>query len=289
MKVISSINEIRKEINKIRQQNKKIGFVPTMGALHAGHLSLVKESKKNADFHVMSIFVNKIQFNDSNDFENYPHELEQDLKKADQAGIDLVFLPDDSTMYSNHLTYINIENLTNNLCGAFRTGHFSGVFTVVAKLFNIVQPDIAIFGQKDIQQAISINKMVIDLNFPIQIIIAPIIREKDGLAMSSRNVHLSTQEREDSLILYNTLKTAEKFIKNNEKNCTNILKLLNEYIKEQKKNIKLEYLSFVDYETLQEIDKLANKSVLAIAAYLGKTRLIDNMIINSGDNLKCVY
>ncbi|MCL2154275.1 MAG: pantoate--beta-alanine ligase, partial [Leptospirales bacterium] len=200
MKIVHNIDDVRDKVRKFKMADKRIGFVPTMGYLHKGHISLVDIAKENSDFIVMSIFVNKLQFNDINDFNNYPKDIEQDIIAAENNGIDLLFMPDDSVMYQNNLTTVNVDVLTDNLCGAYRAGHFEGVFTVVSKLFNIVQPDVAVFGQKDIQQAVSIEKMVYDLNFPIDIIIAPIVRESSGLAMSSRNKNLSEKHRSDALV-----------------------------------------------------------------------------------------
>jgi len=191
MHVAKTIKDVRDHVAAARKSGKRIGFVPTMGYLHEGHLSLVAESKKHAEYQVMSIFVNRIQFNDPRDFDKYPIDLDRDYRLAEGAGVDLVFVPDEREMYKNRLTYVDVDLLTEHLCGAHRPGHFRGVYTVVSKLFNIVQPDVSVFGQKDIQQAVSIEKMVADLDFPIRIIIAPTVREMDGLAMSSRNARLS--------------------------------------------------------------------------------------------------
>jgi pantoate--beta-alanine ligase len=289
MKIVSSIEEIRKEISRLKKSNKTIGFVPTMGALHDGHLSLVKLSREKSDFTVMSIFINEIQFNDKSDFSKYPRETERDIAKADSAGVDLIFMPSASEMYKDNLTSINVEKITSTLCGKHRPGHFQGVFTVVAKLFNIVTPDIAVFGQKDIQQAVSIKKMCCDLNFPVNIMLAPILRETDGLAMSSRNVHLSTQERKEAKILNKLLKTAESLVESGETKPGTIIAQLKEKAAQKAPEIKFEYISIVNYNTLQNIDVLDDKSVLALAAYAGKTRLIDNMIIKMGASPKCIY
>ncbi len=289
MQTAKTIEEVRQIIRAQKKAQKTIGFVPAMGALHEGHLSLIKIAREKCDFVVMSIFINKIQFNNQNDFKNYPRLYEKDLELAGKHGTDLVFLPDDEIMYNDQLTYINLEQITDNLCGAFREGHFRGVLTVVAKLFNIVNPDIAVFGQKDIQQVISIKKMVFDLNFPLKIVIAPIIRESDGLAMSSRNIHLSEQERTHALILNRCLKLAANLIKNEEVNVEILLSALNTFISNENNITKFEYISFVNYNNLQPIQKLAKKNILAIAAYAGETRLIDNMIIKTGQIIKCIY
>ena len=289
MESVRTIEELRTIINKKKKEGKKIGFVPTMGFLHDGHLSLIEISKKHSDFQVMSIFVNKIQFNDKSDYENYPREIERDLKLARGAGIDVVFLPDDSEMYNNRLTYVDMMTLTDNLCGAHRPGHFKGVFTVVAKLFNIVQPDVSVFGQKDIQQAISIEKMVFDLNFPIKIIIAPTIREKEGLAMSSRNKHLSNDERKRALCIYESLKAAEELIASGEINVSVIISEIKKIINKGKPE-KVDYISITSYDDLQPVDRIEGKSVIAVAAFYGSTRLIDNMIVERiGKDFKCIY
>jgi pantoate--beta-alanine ligase len=289
MQTVRTIQEVKKIIGVQKMAGKKIGFVPTMGYLHEGHLSLVEISKKHTDFQVMSIFVNKIQFNDKKDYENYPRETERDLQLAESAGTDLMFLPNDEEMYSDRLTYVDIVTLTDHLCGAFREGHFRGVFTVVSKLFNIIQPDVSVFGQKDIQQAVSIEKMVFDLNFPIKIIIAPTMREKKGLAMSSRNKHLSADQRKRALAIYRSLRAAEALIKSGKTGSRAILDEMRRIIDESKPE-KVDYITITSYNTLQPVDKITDKSVIAVAAFFGPTRLIDNMIIDKGDSgFKCVY
>ncbi len=289
MKTTHTIEETRKIISQQKKAGKGIGFVPTMGYLHEGHLSLVNISKKYTGFQVMSIFVNKIQFNDKSDYENYPRETDRDLKLAEGAGVDLVFMPDDAEMYSDRLTYVDINLLTDHLCGAHREGHFRGVFTVVSKLFNIIQPDVAVFGQKDIQQAVSIEKMAYDLNFPIKIIIGPTMREKEGLAMSSRNKHLSAEQRTRALAIFRSLRAAENLIKAGEINCAAILNKMQNIINEGKPE-KVDYISITSYAKLQPADKIEEKSVIAIAAYFGATRLIDNMIVErEGNSFRCIY
>ena len=289
MNTAKTIAQVRNKISKAREEGRRIGFVPTMGYLHDGHLSLIKIARKYADYNVMSIFVNKIQFNDPNDFNTYPRELKRDLDMAKEAGVDLVFLPDDSEMYSDHHTYVDVELLTKHLCGEHRPGHFRGVYTVVSKLFNIVQPDAAVFGQKDIQQVITIQKMVNDLNFPIKIIVAPTMREKEGLAMSSRNKHLDTQNRKGALSIYNSLRAAEKMITSGETSSDKIISNMKEILNQGKPQ-KIDYISMVGYDRLQPVETLKDKSVIAVAAYFGNTRLIDNMIIEKKEKgCKCIY
>lgn len=289
MKIVHTIKETRSIIAEQKKAGKKIGFVPTMGYLHEGHLSLVDISKKYSDYQVMSIFVNKIQFNDKKDYENYPRETERDCKLAEGAGVDLMFMPDDEEMYTDRLTYVDVATLTDHLCGAHREGHFRGVFTVVSKLFNIVLPDVSVFGQKDIQQAVSIEKMVYDLDFPVKIIIGPTMREKEGLAMSSRNKHLSADQRSRALVISKSLKAAEELLQKGEKSSSAIINEMTKIINSGKPD-KIDYISITSYNTLQPVEKIDNKAVIAIAAFFGTTRLIDNMIIEEGDKgFRCVY
>ncbi len=289
MKIVNTIYELRNEIAQQRRSGKKIGFVPTMGYLHDGHLSLVHISKQHSDYQVMSIFVNKMQFNDPKDYATYPRDYERDFALAKEAGVDLIFLPDDTEMYKNRLTYVDIEIMTDHLCGATRPGHFRGVLTVVAKLFNIVQPDVAVFGQKDIQQAVIIQKMVKDLDFPVHIIVAPIIREPDGLAMSSRNVHLKGDDRTNAASIYKSLQKAEELLHQGVVQSHKLIPAITDIITSGKPK-KIDYVSIVDYETLQPIETLKEKSVIAVAAFFGPTRLIDNMIVEKqGDSYRCVY
>jgi pantoate--beta-alanine ligase len=237
----------------------------------------------------MSIFVNKLQFNDINDFNKYPKDIEQDIIAAETGGVDLLFIPDDREMYQNNLTTVNVGLLTKNLCGAHREGHFEGVFTVVSKLFNIVQPDIAVFGQKDIQQAVSIEKMIYDLNFPIHIIIAPIVRENSGLAMSSRNKNLSEKQKSDGLVLSKSLYECKRLIDSGTLDAKEITNAMLSVIEKGDPD-KIDYISIVRYSDLSYADSIEEKSVVAVAAFWGDTRLIDNMIIDKNDTgFICIY
>ncbi|HNX22821.1 MAG TPA: pantoate--beta-alanine ligase [Spirochaetota bacterium] len=283
MKIVYKIDDVRAEVKAAKRQDKIIRFVPTMGFLHQGHISLVKIGRENSEYVVMSIFVNKLQFNDLNDFNGYPKNLERDMEMAEKGGVDLLFIPDDKEMYQNNLTTVDVGLLTDNLCGASRPGHFKGVFTVVSKLFNIVQPDVAAFGQKDIQQVVSIEKMVFDLNFPIKIIVAPIIRESDGLAMSSRNKHLNEKQRKDALALNRSLQACRKLIDSGERDVKIITDSIRSVIQEGSPD-SIDYVSMVRYEDLSYIKKIEGKAVVAVAAFWGTTRLIDNMIIDKTDN-----
>ncbi|HDP80946.1 MAG TPA: pantoate--beta-alanine ligase [Spirochaetes bacterium] len=289
MEITHTIEDTREKIKQARTAGRKIGFVPTMGYLHRGHLSLVEEARKLADYQVMSIFVNRIQFNDPRDFDTYPRDLERDFAMARDAGVDLMFVPDDREMYRNPLTCVDMETLPEHLCGAARPGHFRGVFTVVSKLFNIVQPDCAVFGQKDIQQAVSIEKMTVDLNFPVRVVIAPTVREEDGLAMSSRNKRLSPEERSRATVIFRGLEAARGLISGGEKSAAVLLGMLREVI-ESGRPRAIDYTEMVDYETLQPADALGEKSVIAAAVFFGNTRLIDNMLIlREGPGYRCVY
>ncbi len=289
MKVTGSIQEAREWIGLARRENRTVGFVPTMGYLHRGHISLVKESALHSDFQVMSIFVNRKQFNNIHDFDTYPKDTSRDLELAEAGGVDMVYMPDDREMYHESLTSVHLNVITEHLCGAHRPGHFDGVFLVVSKLFNIIQPDIAVFGQKDIQQALGIKKMVLDLNFPVEIIISPIVREEDGLAMSSRNKHLDAGNRAGAALICKSLKRCEELIMSGERGQGMITSEAMEILRQGSPE-KIEYYTMARFSDLSPVDTLREKSVLAVAAYFGTTRLIDNMIIEYMDGkVKCIY
>jgi pantoate--beta-alanine ligase len=263
----------------LKRRNKTIGFVPTMGALHEGHLSLIRQANKENDIIVVSIFVNPIQFGPREDFSCYPRPLKEDRALCLKQKVDLLFYPTANQMYKmGFKTYVEVKDLSNVLCGVKRKGHFRGVATVVCKLFNIVQPDSAYFGQKDAQQAIIIQRMVKDLNIPIRIRLMPTVRQRNGLALSSRNLYLDKQERQDALCLSEALKRAKNLIKSGERNCQIIIKKLRELI-ESKKTARLEYVSIVDLENLKPMKKIKDKCLIALAVCIGKTRLIDNMVV----------
>ncbi len=289
MDIVQRIAEVRERITAAKRAGKTIGFVPTMGYLHEGHLSLVSLSKQETDYQVMSIFVNRIQFNDPRDFETYPSDLQRDFILAEEHGVDLMFVPTDTEMYREHLTSVDVEKITDHLCGSSRPGHFRGVFTVVSKLFNIISPDVSVFGQKDIQQAISIKKMVLDLNFPVRIIIAPTIREEDGLALSSRNKHLTAEERHRALVISQSLKEAEHLIHAGEA-VGDVIRAAMRTILESGEPDHIDYITLVNYADLQPIEKLTHRCIIAVAAFFGKTRLIDNMIIEKTEGgYRCMY
>lgn len=260
-------------------RGEKIAFVPTMGSLHQGHLSLLHRGRQIGDQLVLSLFVNPTQFGPQEDFSRYPRDVEGDLKKARECSVDVVFLPNTSSMYgSNHETFLSLEKLPQHLCGLSRPHHFRGVATVVLKLFNIVQPHYALFGEKDFQQLRVIQKMVQDLNVPTEIIPMPIIREKDGLAMSSRNQYLSVEERKAALSLFQSLQKAEEKIVQGCRNHHELLSLVKETL-EQKGRIVIDYISLSDPETLEELRTFQLPALLALAVRIGTTRLIDNVLL----------
>jgi len=261
----------------LKRKSKKISYVPTMGALHQGHLSLVKRAARLGDLVVASIFVNPAQFGPKEDFKKYPRDLKKDKELLQKAGCDLIFAPSIKDIYpEGYLTYMEVEELSQKLEGASRPGHFKGVCTIVAKLFNLVQPDFAIFGQKDAQQAIIIKKMTEDLNFPVRIIVSPTVREKDGLACSSRNSYLYPEERTQAKVLYQALKLGEKLIKAGEKSPKKIVNKMRELINKEKL-ARIDYIALIDTEKLESVKIIKGEILLSLAVKFGKTRLIDNL------------
>lgn len=279
MKIITAIKDIKKEISRTRQRRLTIGFVPTMGALHQGHLALMRQAKKETDLVVISIFVNPLQFGPKEDFKRYPRNLKGDAGLARTAGADIVFAPTVKEMYHNTFTFVDMSNLTDKLCGKSRPGHFRGVMTVVAKLFNIVQPDTAYFGQKDFQQALIIKKMAKDLNMNLEVKVRPTVREAGGLAMSSRNKYLSIMERYYANRLYRSLLKAKELILSGEKDCRKIRNAMLAIIKTIPGS-RIDYVEIADPETLGSIERIKKRPVLIVlAVYVGKTRLIDNIVV----------
>lgn len=277
MDVISKIDVIREQLNTYRKAGKKIGLVPTMGYFHQGHLSLMEIARQKCDVVVTSLFVNPTQFAPGEDFETYPKNLTRDQELAKNQGVDILFVPTEKLLYPEpFFTYVISEKLSKVLCGNKRTNHFRGVTTIVAKLFNIVQPDIAVFGQKDYQQAIIIQKMVEDLNFPIEIIVAPIVREKDGLAMSSRNTYLTKEQRKQAPVIFKALSRAQELFQSGETNSKIIHALINETIKSSSL-AKIEYIEIVNAKNLKKDLNIIPGTFVAVAVYYGKTRLIDNL------------
>ncbi len=278
MKTISKVSEMRRIVREIKGNGKSISLVPTMGYFHEGHLSLIREASKKCDILIVSIFVNPTQFGPSEDYEHYPRDLGRDELIAEREEVAFIFAPSVSEMYpSSYSTFLEVEGLSKVMCGKSRPAHFRGVTTVVAKLFNLVQPDTAYFGQKDAQQAAIIKKMVSELNMDVEIHICPIVREKDGLAMSSRNAYLNEEERKAALVLYRALLKAKDEIIKGKKDAGEIRKEITEVI-EGEKLARIDYIAIVDPENLQEVDNIEQEVLIAVAVWIGKTRLIDNII-----------
>lgn len=268
---------------KLRRENKTIGFVPTMGALHEGHLALVKEARQMSDIVIVSIFVNPTQFNEQKDFDKYPRDLTNDASLLTNYQVDYIFAPDAEEIYpENFSTYVYVEGLTDTLEGASRPGHFRGVATVVTILFNTIRPDFAFFGQKDAQQVAVINRLTKDLGFDTEIIVMPTVREESGLAMSSRNERLSAEEREKAAIIYKAMREAKAAFKNGERKTANLHEIVREAI-ESEPLAKIDYIALVDNETLEPVENITVAPVLlAVAVRFGDIRLIDNIVFNRG-------
>jgi pantoate--beta-alanine ligase len=277
MKIIRSIPEIKKELGRHRKRGRSVGLVPTMGYLHEGHLSLIRKARQDNDVVVVSIFVNPTQFGPNEDYREYPRDLRRDARLCKKAGADYIFYPAAKSMYpKGHSTFVCVEGLTKNLCGRFRPGHFRGVTTVVTKLFNIVSPDAAYFGQKDAQQSVVIKRMAEDLDMGIRIEVLPTVREKDGLAMSSRNSYLSSDGRKRAATIYRSLQLARDLIKLNDKDAPGI-------VREMRKMLvpvatKIDYVSIVDPLTLKDVRTITGEVLVAVAVWMGETRLIDNIL-----------
>ncbi len=279
MKVIENISEMHNLASQFRQEGRTIGFVPTMGALHQGHLSLMDHARKETDAVIVSIFVNPAQFGPEEDFKQYPRDIESDAEKTSSAGIDILFTPAPSGIYpEGFTTYVSVERLSDILCGKTRPGHFRGVATVVLKLFNIVRPHRAFFGQKDFQQTVIIKRMVKDLNLDIDIAVLPTVRETDGLAMSSRNQYLNKKERGAANSLYRALIKGRLLFDSGHKNAEILREVILHTLAEEP-SVQLEYLAIADPETLEEETDAGKGTVIAIAARIGNTRLIDNIIL----------
>jgi pantoate--beta-alanine ligase len=279
MEVIATAKEMQQRSDQLRQKEKTIAFVPTMGYLHEGHLALMREGKNRGDKLIISIFVNPTQFGPAEDYEQYPRDMQRDLKLAQKVGVDIVFTPSSQEMYPDGFqTSVEVEGVTQNLCGISRPGHFRGVTTIVAKLFNIVKPHLALFGQKDYQQLVTIKRMVEDLNMDIEIIGVPTVRERDGLAMSSRNTYLSPKKRKEAAKLYRALREGEELFRQSERNAAVILTTVREIIEEAKPTT-IDYIKICDAHTLEDIEEIKNEAIIAVAVQIGKTRLIDNIIL----------
>jgi len=281
MEIIQRILPMKESSKKARSEGKVIGFVPTMGFLHEGHLSLVREAKKMSDIVVVSIFVNPTQFSPTEDFEKYPRDPTRDAELLSNENIHFLFMPKAEEIYPpNHHTFVKVRDLSETLEGASRPGHFEGVTTVVLKLFHIVEPHFAFFGQKDAQQLVIVRHMLKDLNMDVEIVRVPIVREPDGLAMSSRNVYLSPEERKAATVLYRALDHALARVEEGEKKTKTLLKEMREIIQTEPL-ARLDYLAATDLVELNELKTLKGKCLIAVAAYFGKTRLIDNIIVEA--------
>jgi pantoate--beta-alanine ligase len=276
---IETINEMKNAVNNALKENKTVGFVPTMGYLHDGHLSLVRRCVKENDITVVSIFVNPIQFGRGEDLDSYPRDIKHDMELLEKAKVDYVFVPSLSQMYpKGYDTFVNVYGVTEGLCGSSRPTHFMGVCTVVAKLFNICRPTRAYFGQKDFQQTVVVKKMAADLDMDTQITVCPTVRESDGLAMSSRNSYLTADLRRNAGIIYKALKTAEMTVLNGETDCTAVKKIIADMIG-RNKDARIEYIEIRKQTDLSLIDKIINEAVIAVAVKIGDTRLIDNILV----------
>lgn len=278
MQTVKTIEEVRQIVGAWRKEGLSVGLVPTMGFLHEGHQSLIAKSVAENDRTVVSVFVNPIQFGPTEDLEAYPRDMERDRALVDATGGDLIFNPEPSEMYPSHFTtFVDTEETTELLCGARRAGHFRGVCTVVSKLFNIVGPDRAYFGQKDAQQLATVRRFVRDLNFNIEIVACPIVREEDGLAKSSRNTYLSQEERKAALILSKSLRKGRESVENGERSARAVIDIISESLKTEPM-ARVDYVEVVDLDNVQRVEKIEGETLVAIAVYIGKTRLIDNFI-----------
>jgi pantoate--beta-alanine ligase len=281
MKLLHTIDEMRAACRTAKSAGKRLGLVPTMGALHEGHLSLVRAARAKSDVVAASIFVNPTQFGPTEDFGKYPRTLESDCALLEREGVELVFAPSVEEMYPHpkeNVTWVIVEGLSDRLCGQSRPGHFRGVTTVVSKLFHIIEPDIAFFGQKDAAQAAIIRRLVLDLNMPVAIEVCPIVRQADGLAMSSRNAYLTADERKSALILHRSLARAERVFKGGELTSTNIIAAAKQEFASEP-SVRLDYFEIVNPDSLEPEPAIDKRVLVAVAAFVGKTRLIDNILM----------
>jgi len=280
VKICRSIDEMRAACRTARQDQRRLGFVPTMGALHAGHISLVRAARQQCDTVAASIFVNPTQFGPGEDFSKYPRTFERDSEMLEAENVGILFAPSVQEMYpAGATTFVTVEGLSEKLCGRSRPGHFRGVTTVVSKLFNIVEPDYAFFGQKDAAQAAIIQRMVSDLGFNVEIVVCPIVREPDGLALSSRNAYLDPRQRKQATVLYRSLMRVQFLADRGERDSTRLVAAALEEFKQQPE-VKLDYFEIVDRKTLDPVASIANGALVAVAAFVGTTRLIDNIVLH---------
>jgi len=275
MNILTTINAMR----ATRQKTQRLGFVPTMGALHEGHLALVRAAKAQSDVVAASIFVNPLQFGPKEDLSKYPRRFERDREMLEKEGVEILFAPSVEEMYPEKaITYVDVEGLSDKLDGKSRPGHFRGVSTVVSKLFHIVQPNLAFFGQKDAAQVAIIRRMVRDLNIPVEIVVCPIVREPDGLAMSSRNAYLDAEQRKSALVLYRSLLYVQNLFQQGERNAATLIAAGIKIFSEEP-SVRLDYFEMVNPETLEPIEEITRGTLVALAAYVGTTRLIDNILL----------
>jgi len=280
MKLIKTIDEMRAFRYAARKSSKRLGLVPTMGALHEGHLSLVRAARDTSDIVVVSIFVNPTQFGPNEDFAKYPRNLESDSKMLEHEQVDVIFAPSVNDMYpGGAVTWVTVEEMSDRLCGRSRPGHFRGVTTVVSKLFHIIEPDVAFFGQKDAAQVAIIRRMVRDLNMPVEIEVGAIVREPDGLALSSRNAYLNPEERKSALIVHRSLQQSQTLFEEGERNSAKLIAAGKQEFA-RKPNARLDYFEIVDPDSLEPISLISNRALIAVAAFIGNTRLIDNIIVD---------
>jgi len=279
MKIHRTVDAMRSASRAARHNTGRIGLVPTMGALHEGHLSLVRAAKNQCDVVVVSIFVNPIQFGPNEDYSKYPRTFERDSRMLEKEGVAFAFAPSIEQMYpGGALSYVTVEGMSEKLCGRSRPGHFRGVTTVVSKLFHIVEPDLAFFGQKDAAQVAIIQRMVRDLNVPVEIVVCPIVREPDGLAMSSRNAYLDPAQRKSALVLSRTLRRVRQVFDQGERNAAKLIEAGKQVMAEEP-SVRLDYLEIADPETLDGVEMVSSNGLVAIAAFVGTTRLIDNILL----------
>ncbi len=283
MLIYHTIAEVRQYVREARSSGQSIGLVPTMGYLHEGHLELMRQAKKQCDKVIVSIFVNPTQFGPSEDLERYPRDLERDARMCEEVGVNVIFNPAVDEIYPpGYCTYVDVERITENLCGFSRPGHFRGVATVVTKLFNIVKPDFAFFGQKDAQQVLVINRMATDLNMDLEVVTVPTVREPDGLAMSSRNIYLEPEQRRVALVLSRSLRQAEEIFQAGERDAAKIRQLVIDMI-EREDLLNIDYVEIYSHPDLEPVERIEGSALLALAVKIGRTRLIDNIILRKGD------
>ena len=281
MRVLETIKQMRSACQATKQEGRRLGFVPTMGALHEGHLSLVRAAKVRCDVVAASIFVNPAQFGPTEDFSKYPRSFERDRERLEKEGVELLFAPSVEEMYpEDTVTFVTVEGLSERLCGKSRPGHFGGVTTVVSKLFHITQSDLAFFGQKDAAQVAIIRRMVLDLNLGVEIVVCPIVREADGLAMSSRNAYLSPQQRRSALVLSRSLAHVKKLSEQGER-CTAKLAAAGTQVFAEEPSVRLDYFEIVNPDTLEPVEHISGPDLVAVAAFVGGTRLIDNIVLTT--------